>query len=50
MAIRDAAVAQLQNFAIPSSGTLKLDYVSYQVSPLGESGLIYTCITKLALC
>jgi len=28
------ALAHLQLFAIPSSGTLKLDYVSYQVNPM----------------
>jgi hypothetical protein len=32
--LRDAAVAQLQSYAVPPSGSLKLDYVSYQVNAL----------------
>jgi hypothetical protein len=30
--LRDAAVGQLQSYAVPPSGSLKLDYVSYQVN------------------
>lgn len=31
--LSEDALAHLQLYAIPSSGTLKLDYVSYQVTP-----------------
>jgi len=36
VAFKDAALAQLQAYAVPPSGSLKLDYVSYQVPELNS--------------
>lgn len=47
--LRDAAVAQLQGYAVPPTGSLKLDYVSYQVKGTFTLSCIWCCMTHAQL-